>query len=170
MTRLAKWLGLRGIGTAAVLGLTLLGTPATASAAGWRGGGGGMHAAAAGGGWHGSSGGGFHAAPAAGWHGGAYAQNRYVTPHAAVPYRGGYYSGYRGYAPHYGYAPRYGVGVHAGRVWVPGYWGWNNGVRIWIGGSWALPPQPGMIWVAPHWAWNGYTWVWEQGYWAPPTY
>ena len=46
MTRLAKWLGLRGLGTAAVLGLTLLGAPAPASAAGFHGGGGGgTHAA-----------------------------------------------------------------------------------------------------------------------------
>jgi hypothetical protein len=67
-----------------------------------------------------------------------------------------------------GYAPRYGVGVRpAARVWVPGYWGWNGGVRVWIGGAWAVPPQYGWSWVAPHWAWNGYTWVWQQGYWAP---
>jgi hypothetical protein len=54
------------------------------------------------------------------------------------------------------------------RVWVPGYWGVHSGVRVWIGGAWAAPPQVGWTWVAPHWTWNGYTWVWQDGYWAPP--
>ena len=56
------------------------------------------------------------------------------------------------------------------RVYVPGYWGYHSGVRVWIGGSWAFPPYAGWFWVAPHWQWNGYQWVWQEGYWAPPAY
>jgi len=66
--------------------------------------------------------------------------------------RGGYYRG--GYGYHGGYAYRGGYcGPHAyycpprpcvaynpyyyGRVWVPGYWGWNRWHRrMWFGGYW----------------------------------
>ena len=51
---------------------------------------------------------------------------------------------------------------------MPGYWGWNGGARLWIGGAWTLPPYAGALWVAPHWVWNGYQWVWQNGSWAPP--
>jgi hypothetical protein len=72
-----------------------------------------------------------------------------------------------------GVVPRYGYGVAvrpAARVWVPGYWGWNGGVRVWVAGGYSVAPQPGWVWVRPHWAWNGYGWVWQAGYWAPPVY
>ena len=57
-----------------------------------------------------------------------------------------------GVAPGYGYryAPVYGhVGVvrPVAPLWVPGYWGWNSGVRVWIGGSWGYPPYAGWVWV-----------------------
>ncbi|HUK63036.1 MAG TPA: hypothetical protein VLV15_06880, partial [Dongiaceae bacterium] len=53
-------------------------------------------------------------------------------------------------------------------VWVPGYWGWNGGVRVWIGGAWLLPPYAGWSWVPAGWVWNGYTWVWANGHWGAP--
>ena len=53
---------------------------------------------------------------------------------------------------------------------MPGYWGWNSGVSVWIGGSWAYPPYAGWVWMQPHWVWNGYQWVWQSGYWSPPDY
>jgi hypothetical protein len=137
----------------AVLGLALLAAPAAAFARGGGHGGGGH----AGGGFHG--GGGFHAAPAAGFHGGF---------HAAAPY-----GGFRGPAVRVGpgfRGPVVGVRPVGGRVFIPGYWGFRGGVRVWIGPGWSYAPYDGWNWVSPHWAWNGYTWVWQQGYWAPPVY
>ena len=70
---------------------------------------------------------------------------------------------------------RFGVGVRPfapvrGHIWVPGYWGYRGGARIWFGGGWYAPPYDGYIWVAPQWVWNGYEWVWSEGHWAPPGY
>jgi hypothetical protein len=72
-------------------------------------------------------------------------------------------------APVYGPRPVVVHPVAAGhRVFVPGYWGFHGGARVWIGGAWAFPPYDGWIWVQPQWIWNGYTWVWSEGHWAPP--
>jgi len=128
---------------------------------------------------HGGHGGGFHAAPA--FHGGGF--------HAAPAFRGGvpfraapvfhgapgpvYRGGFHGVvAPRVMVGPRhYGPPVvRVARTWVPGYWGWNRGVRVWIGGAFVTPPSPGWTWVAAHWSWNGVQWVWQGGYWAPPVY
>ena len=85
----------------------------------------------------------------------------------AQGWRGG---GYRVY-PHPGYGAPYGarpfLPAHT-RVFVPGYWGFHSGVRVWIGGSWVLPPYEGWVWVPGNWIWNGYSWVWQDGYWSPP--
>jgi hypothetical protein len=93
-----------------------------------------------------------------------------VAPRA---YGGGFVGGgYRGgFAPRFGAGPRYyGAGAGFGRAWVPGYWGWRGGTRIWIEGAYMTPPNAGWIWIAPQWAWNGAQWVWQEGYWAPPQY
>ena len=62
--------------------------------------------------------------------------------------RGYYHGGYRGGYSHYGYcaprgyycAPRPYIAYNPhyyGRIWVPGYWGWNRWHRrIWFGGYW----------------------------------
>ncbi|HEX3697681.1 MAG TPA: hypothetical protein VH374_20075 [Polyangia bacterium] len=116
----------------------LVGAPSVASA-GWRGGGGHM------GGGHGGFGGGghgFHSAPV----------------------------GRVGVGVHVG-GPGVRFGVRPGfraNVWVPGYWGFRGGARLWFGGGWYAPPYDGWIWVAPQWAWNGYQWVWQEGHWAAP--
>jgi hypothetical protein len=146
MRRFAKWMGLT-----VITGLMLLAGPGTASAAGWRGGGSapaihGGHLAQVGG-WRGAP-----VAPAPVYRGG-YAP-RYVTPGYAYP---------RYVSPGYTYPVR-----PVNRVYVPGYWNWSGGTRVWVGGAWAYPPYAGWAWVAPHWAWNGYAWVWETGHWAPP--
>ena len=114
---------MKRLGLISLLGLSLLVAPAAAHAAGW-------------GGWHGGG----------GWRGGGHvAAPAHV--HAAPAWGGGYARGY--YPGHVGF----GVGVHAApRVYVPGYWGYNGGVRVWIGGSWAYPPYAGWVWVGPHWA------------------
>ena len=98
-----------------------------------------------------------------------------VYGHGVAPvYRGAPAYGHR-VAPGYGhhYAPVYGhVGVvrPVAPIWLPGYWGWNSGVRVWIGGSWGYPPYAGWVWLPAHWVWNGYQWVWQSGQWAPPDY
>ena len=142
----------KSLGLLAVVGGLFLAGAGSAHAAGWHGGG---HAAVGG---HGSAvhvgGGGWHGAavgPAGGWRG------NYVPGRAVAP------------GWHHGYAPVY-RGVPVARAWAPGYWGYHGGTRVWIGGAWSYPPQPGWVWVAPHWQWNGYQWVWQQGYWAAPTY
>lgn len=137
-----------------VLGLSVVGLVALAPSSAFARGGG-FH----GGGFHG---GGFRAAPT--FHGGGF--------HGAPVFHGGpvYHGGFHGVvAPRIGVGPRY-YGPGFGRTWVPGYWGWNHGVRIWIGGAYMTPPSPGWLWVAAHWQWNGFQWVWQDGYWAPPQY
>jgi len=157
------------------LGLSVAGlvavapTDAFAHGGGFHGGGAGFH-----------GGGGFHAAPIA-FHGGGGFHGPGVAFHGAPVYRGGFggggyvrggfaaphvYGGYRGVI-----APRVGVGIRpVGHVWVPGYWGYRGGARLWIAGSYMMPPTPGWVWIAPQWSWNGYQWVWQEGYWAPPSY
>ena len=126
-------------------------------------------------------GGGFHAAPA--FHGGGF--RAAPTFHSTGGFRGGpcfhnvaapgYHGGYHGVGPRLMVGPRYhgpavGFGRPFGQAWVPGYWRWNGGVRVWIAGAYMTPPYPGWFWVAAHWSWNGVQWVWQDGYWAPPQY
>jgi hypothetical protein len=147
MRRFAKWIGIP-----AALAMALFAAPGSASAAGWRGGGGGgapAHAGAMGGGHAGGYAPAAHAVPAAGWHGGAYAQNGWRGGYAPAP-------GYRGYRNTV--VPAAGTASGQRARLVPGYWGWSRGVRVWVGGSWALQPCSGWLWVAPR-AWNGYSWV-----------
>lgn len=170
MTNLKHFILALGLSVAGLVALSP--TDAFAHGGGFHGGGAGFHGGGAG--FHG--GGGFHAAPAfhgVGYHGGG------VAFHGAPVYQGGFarggfaaprvYGGYHGVV-----APRVGVGFGVrpvgGHVWVPGYWGWRGGARIWIAGSYMMPPTPGWVWVGPQWSWNGYQWVWQEGYWAPPSY
>jgi hypothetical protein len=149
---------LRPVGLVAALALVLVGAPGAAMAAGWHGGGGGHVGGGHFGGGAVHAGVGFHGG---GWRGGgAVASPRY----AQVP--GGAY--HKGYSPNY-YNHYYATPTRAvARVYVPGYWGWRGGARVWVGPTWAYPPSPGWVWVPAHWAWNGYSWVWQNAYWAPP--
>src|SRR5216684_2718343 len=70
--------------------------------------------------------------------------------------RGGGFGGHVYGAPggHFGG----GFGVHPGfgvrtNVWVPGYWGWRGGARLWIGGGWYMPPYAGWLWIPGNWYW-----------------
>jgi hypothetical protein len=50
-------------------------------------------------------------------------------------------------------------------VWIPGYWAWQNGQRLWMAGHWEIPPHTGARWVSPRWERQGDGYVFVQGYW-----
>ncbi len=150
MKRLSSFAGI-----AALFFGALCFAPGIASAQGWRGG-------------TTSRGGSYHAATVGGRRTYVAARPVYVAPRGAPP-RGHYtvapYGG--GWRVHPYSAVGIGVRPSPRHVWVPGYWGWRGGARVWIGGAWLLP-QTNWVWIAPHWQWDGATWVWAQGYLAPP--
>ena len=49
--------------------------------------------------------------------------------------------------------------------WVPGYYGWNGRVYVWVGGRWAPRPWHGAVWVGGHWGRHGHGYVWVGGHW-----
>jgi len=52
-----------------------------------------------------------------------------------------------------------------GYLWVPGYWGWNNGRHVWLNGSW-LRERPGYAYWQPRWVQRDGHWLLERGQWA----
>jgi len=50
-------------------------------------------------------------------------------------------------------------------VWLAGYWGFENGATVWIGGEWAPPPAPGYVWVPAVWKNHGHRWRYHPGHW-----
>jgi hypothetical protein len=127
MKRLALSIGLPLL--AAVLGV---GTPAVASAHGWRGGG----AVVGRGGGYGGYGGGYRGYGGGG-HGG-YAYPRYGSIH---PYYGAYpaYGHWGSVGPTHVW---FGIGrgaPYAGSVWTTGGWVWNGYQWVWQPGYWAPP-------------------------------
>jgi len=50
-------------------------------------------------------------------------------------------------------------------IWVPGYWGWNGRVWVWVGGRWSVRPWHGAVWVGGHWGRHGRGYVWVGGRW-----
>ena len=129
------------------------GTPV---AGGWRGGG---HPTYGGG--HPSYGGGWRGAPthSGGFRGPSYSGDFRSHGYAVAPYGG--------WGAHPYSAVGIGIRPSPRHVWVPGYWGYRSGVRVWLGGAWLLP-QTDWISIAPHWQWDGYRWFWQDGYYAPP--
>jgi hypothetical protein len=54
----------------------------------------------------------------------------------------------------------------ASHVWVPGYWGWQNGRHVWVSGQWSTTPRANMMWVPPRWEHRGGNrYVFVAGYW-----
>lgn len=60
---------------------------------------------------------------------------------------------------------RPGPPLHAGWVWVPGYYRWTGRRYVWVPGYWTRPPRPRAVWVPGRWVPRGGGWVWVQGYW-----
>jgi hypothetical protein len=57
-----------------------------------------------------------------------------------------------------------GVAPAPGYVWFPGYWNWNGGAHVWVGGHWGAG-RPGYYW-APHvWVHTGGGWRMSGGHW-----
>jgi hypothetical protein len=52
-------------------------------------------------------------------------------------------------------------------VWVPGYYRYDGGRYVWVGGRYARPPYRGAAWVPGYWRHHGHDgWYYEQGHWS----
>lgn len=60
---------------------------------------------------------------------------------------------------------RPGPPLHAGWVWVPGYYRWNGRRYVWVSGYWANPPRPRAVWIPGRWVPRSGGYVWIAGYW-----
>ena len=60
---------------------------------------------------------------------------------------------------------RPGPPLHAGWVWIPGYYRWNGRRYVWVNGYWAQPPRPRAIWIPGRWVPRGGGYVWIAGSW-----
>jgi hypothetical protein len=58
-------------------------------------------------------------------------------------------------------APR----LHAGFVWVPGYYRWTGHGYRYVSGRWLRPPRAGQVWVPGYRAHRNGGYVWIEGYW-----
>jgi hypothetical protein len=67
-------------------------------------------------------------------------------------------------APPAPYAEVIPVMPFAGAVWINGYWGWNAGRHVWIGGRWDRP-RPGFVWEPHRWVAVGGRWHLRGGWW-----
>jgi hypothetical protein len=56
-----------------------------------------------------------------------------------------------------------------GWMWVPGYWGWDDGDEdyYWVPGSWVEAPQRGLLWTPAWWGWEDGAYLFHDGFWAP---
>jgi hypothetical protein len=52
-----------------------------------------------------------------------------------------------------------------GYVWAPGYWAWNHGRHVWVGGHWERERR-GFVYRAPAWNQRDGHWVMDRGGWG----
>ena len=52
----------------------------------------------------------------------------------------------------------------AGYAWAPGFWRWDGGRHVWVGGHW-MAERPGYHWVPDRWAHVEGGWRHETGHW-----
>ena len=56
------------------------------------------------------------------------------------------------------------VVARPGRAWIPGYWRWNGGRHVWVGGYWTRA-RPGYRYMPAVWVHTGPAWRFHRGYW-----
>jgi len=54
---------------------------------------------------------------------------------------------------------------HRGYVYQPGYYRWDRGRYVWVGGVWVRPPYGGAVWVPGMWRSGPGGYVWVPGHW-----
>jgi len=52
----------------------------------------------------------------------------------------------------------------AGALWINGYWGWQGGRHVWVGGRFEHP-RPGYTWQPHRWVQHDNRWHLEGGRW-----
>jgi hypothetical protein len=57
------------------------------------------------------------------------------------------------------------VAPGVGYVWTPGYYRYDGGRHVWVGGAWVQPPRPHAVWVAHKWVHRRGGWVLVEGHW-----
>lgn len=58
-----------------------------------------------------------------------------------------------------------GVAPYPGYIWISGFWAWQFGRHVWVGGHWSAP-RPGYRWVPHAWEREGGGWRLHEGHWA----
>ena len=58
-----------------------------------------------------------------------------------------------------------GVAPGPGYVWMPGYYRYNGGGYVWVGGRWDRPPRARARWVPGHWQRDRRGWYYVEGHW-----
>jgi len=51
------------------------------------------------------------------------------------------------------------------RVWIGGYWRWEQRAYVWVPGRYLLRPHPRAAWVAGRWRRHARGWYWTEGRW-----
>jgi hypothetical protein len=60
---------------------------------------------------------------------------------------------------------RPGPPLHAGWVWVSGYYRWYGGRYVWVPGHWVNPPRRGAVWIPGRWVARPGGYVYIAGSW-----
>jgi hypothetical protein len=53
----------------------------------------------------------------------------------------------------------------AGYVWITGFWAWQLGRHVWMGGHWEAPPRSGARWAPHYWDRGQGGWRLHDGHW-----